>query len=143
MSQVSTFLRRHLPAMLGSLILLSVVVVAWIFSAPIASWFRSAQSFDAVAFLGEHLLALAILGGCLVIFALIWLPKWQAARPDLSTKERFELENDARKTLAEIVGGAALLAGLYFTWSSLYDFVIHIVHEWPPRGKDSPREIEG
>ena len=119
MRRVLAFLRRHLLITLGALIVLAVVVALWIFSAPIASWLRPAQSFEAVAFLGKHLLAVAILGGCLLIFALIWLPKWQAARPELTTKERFEVENDARKTLAEIVGGAALLMGLYFTWSSL------------------------
>ena len=106
--------------MLGALVLLAVVVVVWIFSAPVAQWLRSAQSFDAVTFPGEHLLAVAIVvGGCLVVLALIWLPKWQAARPELTPQARFEVENDARKTLAEIVGGAALLMGLYFTWSSL------------------------
>jgi hypothetical protein len=105
------------------LVLLAVVVVVWIFSAPLAQWLRSAQAFAVVAFLKEHRLAAAIIGGCLLIpaliWTLIWLPKWQVARPDLTTKERFKLENDARKTLAEIVGGAALLVGLYFTWSSL------------------------
>jgi Pentapeptide repeats (8 copies) len=29
------------------------------------------------------------------------------------------VENEARKTLAQIMGGAAVLVGLYFTWSSL------------------------
>jgi hypothetical protein len=119
MRQVSAFLQRHLPAMLGSLVLLTVVVVLWIFSAPIALWLRSIQSFDAVAFLGQHLLAVAILGGGLLIFVLIWLPKWQAARPELTPQARFEVENNARKTLAEVVGGAALLVGLYFTWANL------------------------
>jgi uncharacterized protein YjbI with pentapeptide repeats len=95
------------------------VVVLWIFSAPIAQVIHSAQSFDAITFLKEHLLALTMLTGCLVIFGLIWLPKWQAARPELTMKERFEVENEARKTLAQIVGGAAVLVGLYFTWSSI------------------------
>jgi uncharacterized protein YjbI with pentapeptide repeats len=105
---------------LAVLVLLAVVVVVlWIFSAPIAQGIHSAQSFDAVTFLKEHVLALAMLTGCLVIFGLIWLPKWQAARPELTMKERFEVENEARKTLAQIVGGAAVLVGLYFTWSSI------------------------
>jgi hypothetical protein len=104
---------------LAVLVLLAIVVVLWIFSAPIVQWSRPAQSFDAVAFLGGHLFIVAIVGSCLLVLALIWLPKWQAARPELTPQAQFEVENNARKTLAEIVGGAALLAGLYFTWSSL------------------------
>ena len=104
MRQVSVFLRRHLPATLGALVLLAVVVILWIFSTPIAQWIHSAQSFDAIAFLGKHLLAVGIVGGCLLVLALIWLPKWQAARPDLTPQERSTLENEARKTLAQIVG---------------------------------------
>jgi Pentapeptide repeats (8 copies) len=119
MRQVSAFLRRHLLTTPRNYLVLAVLVTLWIFLELIAQWSHSAQSFDAVAFLGKHLLAVAIVGGCLLILALIWLPKWQATRPDLTTKERFEVENNARKTLAEIVGGAALLAGLYFTWSGL------------------------
>src|SRR5262245_49902707 len=119
MRRVSAFLRRHLSMMLGALVFLAVVVVVWIFSAPIAPWVRSALSFDAVAFLGAHLLAIGLLGGGLVVLVLIWLPKWQAARPELTPQARFEAENEARKTLAQIIGGAAVLAGLYFTWGTL------------------------
>jgi hypothetical protein len=129
------FLQRHLPTVLVALILLAVMAVLWNFSAPITQWFRSAQSFDAVAFLGEHLLAVTILGGCLLILVLVWLPKWQAARPDLTAKERFEVENDARKTFAEIVGGAALLAGLYFTWANL-----QVTQENATRDREITRE---
>ena len=136
MRRVSAFLRRHPPMILAVLvILLAVVVVVWIFSTPIASWLRSAQSFDASAFLGEHLLAVAMIGGCLLVLALIWLPKWQAARSDLTTKERLELENDARKGLAEIVGGAALLVGLYFTWANL-----QVTQETATKDRETTRE---
>jgi Pentapeptide repeats (8 copies) len=87
-------------------------------------WSQSALSatlsFDAAAFLGGHLLAVAMVGGGLVVLAaLIWLPKWQAARPELTPQARFEVENEARKALAEIIGGAAVLAGLLFTWENL------------------------
>ena len=129
------FLRRYLPMILVVFALLVVGVVLWIFSAPIAQWSRSAQPSDAVGFLGEHLLAVAMLGGCLLVLALIWLPKWQATRPDLTTKERLELENDARKTLAEIVGGAALLVGLYFTWANL-----QITQETATKDRETIRE---
>ena len=36
MRRVSAFLRRHLPMMLAVLALIAVMVVLWIFSAPIA-----------------------------------------------------------------------------------------------------------
>jgi hypothetical protein len=36
MRRVSVFLRRHLPMILAVLVLLAIVVVLWIFSAPIA-----------------------------------------------------------------------------------------------------------
>jgi hypothetical protein len=119
MRRVSAFLRRYLPMILAVLVLLAVVVVVWIFSAPIAQWLRSAQLSNVVTFLREHLLAVIIVGGCLLILAFIWLPKWQAARPELTPQARFEVENDARKTLAEIIGGLAVLAGFLFTWENL------------------------
>jgi hypothetical protein len=37
--------------MILAVLVLLAVVVLWIFSAPIAQWLRSAQSFDAVVFL--------------------------------------------------------------------------------------------
>jgi uncharacterized protein YjbI with pentapeptide repeats len=56
------------------------------------------------------------LGVDLAILLLWRLPKWQAGYASTMTEqERFERENEARKTLAQIVGGAAVLAGLYFT----------------------------
>jgi hypothetical protein len=134
MRQVSAFLRRHLPTMLGSLVLLAVMVVLWIFSAPIASWLRSAQSFDAVAFLREYLLAVGIVGGCLLVLALICLPKWQAARVQ-DVKDRVTIENAARQTLAQIVGGVVLIAGLFFTWANL-----QITQETATKNQEIARE---
>jgi hypothetical protein len=141
MRQVSVFLRRHLPVMLGALVLLAVVVVVWIFSAPIASWLRSGPPIDAVTFLQEHLLAVGLLGGCLLILALIWLPKWQASRVQ-DVKDRLTVENAARQTLAQIVGGAVLMAGLFFTWANL-DVAqknIQITQETATKNQDIARE---
>ena len=112
-------MKRVLALISALLILLAVVMVAWIFSAPIAQWSRSAQSLDAVAFLQEHLLAVGMIGGGLLILALIWLPKWQASGVQ-DIKDRLAVENAARQTLAQIVGGAVLLAGLFFTWANLH-----------------------
>ena len=58
--------------------------------------------------------------GILVVLALWLLPRWQAARSQgLTAGNRFDRENEARKTLAQIIGGVLVLAGLY---SSLQTF---------------------
>lgn len=63
----------------------------------------------------------AVLGICAFIIALLWqLPKWQVRSiGGLETKDRFDSENEARKTLSQILGGLALLIGFYFTWQNL------------------------
>jgi hypothetical protein len=47
----------------------------------------------------------------------LWLgPKWQVAHlRSLAPADLFEQENEARKTLAQIIGGVLVLAGLYYT----------------------------
>lgn len=59
--------------------------------------------------------------GYLLIIALWKIPDWQSAGLDecCTPKELGELRNTYRKTIAEISGGIALLAGLYFTWGNL------------------------
>jgi hypothetical protein len=59
----------------------------------------------------------ALLGACVAALAVLWkLPLRVAARyPDLDAKARFEVENESRKTIAQIIGGAGLIATLYFT----------------------------
>lgn len=52
--------------------------------------------------------------GLVVVLTLWWLPKLQAGRSrGLSDENRFDRENEARKTLAQIIGGVFVLAGLY------------------------------
>ncbi|MDA2919927.1 pentapeptide repeat-containing protein, partial [Desulfobacterota bacterium AH_259_B03_O07] len=56
----------------------------------------------------------------LIILALWFIPIWQANSSGVTKPEkRFEVENEARKTLAQIVGGTAILIGLFFTWKTL------------------------
>jgi Pentapeptide repeats (8 copies) len=56
----------------------------------------------------------------LLLYVLWMVPKWQVEAVSVeSESERFELETEARKTLAEIIGGVVVIAGLYFTWQSL------------------------
>ncbi len=63
-----------------------------------------------------------VLVGIICIFAFLWLfPKWQirtylATEPDLKTKTLVELENDTRRTWAQILGGVFFLITAYFTW---------------------------
>lgn len=56
----------------------------------------------------------------LLLSALWWLPKWEMGRHDeLTLKERIELEDKFRATLAQIFAGAFVLGGLYFSWRTL------------------------
>ena len=50
----------------------------------------------------------------------LWkLPQWQvAALPEM--KDRIDLESKVRQTMAQILGGAAFLVGLYFTSQTLH-----------------------
>ncbi len=59
--------------------------------------------------------------GFLVVFLTLWkVPQWQVssrgdADPRPTPKELFGMEDDARKTIGQILGGGALLIGLFFT----------------------------
>jgi hypothetical protein len=57
----------------------------------------------------------------IVVILLLWkLPKVQVTRSKALTDEnRFERENEARKTLAQILGGIFVLAGLYSSVQTL------------------------
>jgi len=64
-------------------------------------------------------LGLAVIA-LLAIFILWKLPQWQVAQVrSLEPKERFDRVNEARKTLATILGGIVLLAGFFGTWRNL------------------------
>jgi hypothetical protein len=56
-----------------------------------------------------------------VVVLLLWkIPAWQVARSkELTDEKRFDRENEARKTLAQIVGGLFVLTGLYFSYKTL------------------------
>jgi len=58
------------------------------------------------------------MGIALLLLALWKIPEWQVsslANPSLQAKDRFELENEARKTLAQLTGGVLLIIGLVIT----------------------------
>jgi hypothetical protein len=50
---------------------------------------------------------------------LLWVPEWMVNQYGGGTLSRLDYTksvDDYRKTLAQILGGFALLVGLYFTW---------------------------
>lgn len=69
--------------------------------------------------LGAGLVLLLIVGAAIAVFLVWLLPKCQIRTLTVPEERRFELENESRKTVAQIVGGAVLLAGLYFTAQTL------------------------
>ncbi len=99
--------------------------------------------FSALGFAAVVALSLAILGALIAVRRLPWLanrevplgmslaaifalailwkvPPWQVGKVrGLEPKERFDRVNEARKTLAQIVGGIAVLAGFYSTVQNL------------------------
>jgi hypothetical protein len=109
MSRIS--LRRRLLLILGPLVVLAVCIGLWRFSVWPLTTLAIFQQYLQLILVGVLSLGL--------IFAILWkVPKWQAAGvPDI--KDRLTVENAARQTLAQIIGGAVLLAGLFFTWATL------------------------
>jgi len=72
----------------------------------------------AAQFLRTHLLFIGALL-LILLFQLLWeYPQWQVAAVR-DRKDRIDLESKSCQTLAQIVGGAVLLAGLYFTAQTL------------------------
>jgi len=64
--------------------------------------------------------------GTLIIWAvyLFWkVPQWQAAarrgKGGLGEKELFDIENAARGTIGQMLGGVAVISGLLFAWQQL------------------------
>lgn len=54
------------------------------------------------------------------VLLMLWcVPKWQVSLLGYEAKERFDKENEARKTLATAVGGFALVVSLYSTAMTL------------------------
>jgi hypothetical protein len=73
-----------------------------------------------------HALNLAVaialsLGVCALAVFLVWrVPHWlDLIRSVADPKDRLNLENEILKNLIQMLGGAFLLAGLYFTWKNL------------------------
>src|SRR5271165_2124086 len=105
----------------GAVVLIALAVVTWLerkripFSL-LREWISHPPDWFVSLSLGAGaLLALAIL------LAILWkVPQWQVRHVKrLDAKERFDRVNEARKTLATILGGAAFLVGGFFTLQHL------------------------
>lgn len=63
------------------------------------------------------------LASCVIILAMLilWIVPRRQTRSlrELTEQERFKIENEARKVIAEILGGAVVLMGLFFTWQTV------------------------
>jgi hypothetical protein len=56
----------------------------------------------------------------LLIIAVLWvIPEIQVPQKGVTDEKRLALVNEYRRTWAQILGGAALLSGVYFTWRTL------------------------
>lgn len=68
---------------------------------------------------------LILILGIVCVFGILWfIPKWQvdtyiSSGDFQEKKEPIELENDTRRTWAQILGGAFFLITAYFTWRNL------------------------
>ena len=111
--------RRRLAFLMGMIVFL--VLILWLaLSGKAHAWLAKLASARSWIAHPQPLPEVLVVVGILVVLALWLLPKWQVARSQgLTSGNRFDRENEARKTLAQIIGGVFVLAGLY---SSLQTF---------------------
>jgi hypothetical protein len=88
-----------------------------------------------------------------LLSALLWMPEWMVNQYRGNALSRIEYTNavdEYRKTLAQIVGGCALLIGLYFTWRTtraaedgrITDRFSRAVEQLGATNKDGSKQIE-
>src|SRR5271157_1595376 len=115
----------------GAVVLIALVAVTWLerkrihfsslrerFSHP-PDWFMPALGW--ISNPPGWFMPVGLGLGALLALAILWkVPQWQVGSvKDLEPKERFDRVNEARKTLATILGGIAFLVGGFFTWQNL------------------------
>ena len=104
--------KRHARVLLAAGILLALFAASAVWWAHKRGWF--AASWYALLFSGFLLLLV------LAVLVLWRVPQWQVAGvTGLEPKDRFDRQNEARKTLTTILGGALLLTGGFFTWKTI------------------------
>ena len=89
---------------------LALLVAAPLLAGAASVWWARGQSWGNAAFVA--------VGVVLAGLAFWKLTRWQAeaAQGQTTDKSPFELENEARRTLAEALGGLFLVVGLAVTW---------------------------
>lgn len=99
------------PAKPSARLIASTIVAALIFTGLAALYFMRPD---------QHL-AVGVMCGIAASAFILWLlPKWQVAWITLdSSNDRFAVENEARKTVAQVLGGLIFLVGFYFTAENL------------------------
>jgi uncharacterized protein YjbI with pentapeptide repeats len=96
---------------LGVLILLLLITI--LLPEQSIKWYH-----HAITFLWARPLFLGAMG-LVLLYILFWkVPKWQVPA-DLDEKDHVDLEWKARQTMTQIIGGAILLGGLFFTAQTL------------------------
>jgi Pentapeptide repeats (8 copies) len=96
-------------SLLGGCVLLLAVIIPYLFP----QW-----DVYATQFLRTHLLFIGALL-LILLYLLLWKYPQQQVAAVRDRKDRIDLESKSRQTLAQILGGAALLVGLYFTSQTL------------------------
>jgi len=92
-----------------------------VFGASFLLWWFSISFSTVLSFSSENSLFLGafILG--LFLITLWLLPKWQVSSLALEPKDHAKQEDEFRRTLAQILGGAVVLAGIYFSMENLHN----------------------
>ncbi len=101
----------------GAVVLIALVGLTWIERKRI----HFSSMHEWITHPPDWFLPLGLAVCALLALAIIWkVPQWQVGRVRrLDTKERFDRVNEARKTLATILGGIVLLAGFFGTWQNI------------------------
>jgi uncharacterized protein YjbI with pentapeptide repeats len=69
------------------------------------------------SFRGELVCLLLVFAALMVLWL---LPKWEVRHwPGIAPKDQFSSVNEARKTIATILGGLVVFLGAYFTWRNI------------------------
>jgi hypothetical protein len=92
-----------------------LIIASWTLVGVLVFWFVTIRSQVGVRFNWPLILGLAM--GVIYFIAVFWeFPKSQISSlsvPPQELKGRFELENEARRTVAQIIGGLAILITLF------------------------------
>lgn len=65
------------------------------------------------------MVAVIAIAAVLILLAICLVPGWVTRGKQLTENERLTIENDIRKTVAEVVGGLAVIGGFVFTWQTV------------------------